>query len=330
MRACSNPAPPTPRCLPLAHLLFSTVSFSFKFWKYCRIALACCRWYSIVTPLQGRGVVGGLHAISGRRHDVVQPRMQRRDTACLPSRALDSVPTWRLTRGLLLLRGHAPPRAPLLLLLPAPRRRAAPRAAPRASAAAGRTRPVPPPPPAGAPCAAGRGVEGGTGCSDSQARGWEDAGARRACRRLRQRWCAAAAHRPAGAHTTPDAPPGWSCGRPGSLQGRRGQGRREVSGAERARKNHQPAGPTAGHKRLTSAAECQAHGGRGCKRRSAGARRARECWGSLPVAWRSSGGMVVGMQRPGALLEAFTRPSGERSRRCSAWACGGQGAPGLH
>ena len=36
-------------------MLFSTVSFSFKFWKYCRIALACCRWYSMVTPLQRTG-----------------------------------------------------------------------------------------------------------------------------------------------------------------------------------------------------------------------------------------------------------------------------------
>ncbi len=32
------------------HLERSTVSAAFRFWKYCRIALACCRWYSMVTP----------------------------------------------------------------------------------------------------------------------------------------------------------------------------------------------------------------------------------------------------------------------------------------
>lgn len=50
-----------------AHLLFSTVSLSFRFWKYCRIALACCRWYSTVTPLQGKMNTGSVCASVGER-----------------------------------------------------------------------------------------------------------------------------------------------------------------------------------------------------------------------------------------------------------------------
>ena len=46
---------------PSTHLAFSTVSVNFKLWKYFCMALACCRWYSIVTPLRqpdGTGSTG--------------------------------------------------------------------------------------------------------------------------------------------------------------------------------------------------------------------------------------------------------------------------------
>lgn len=103
--------------------------------------------------------------------------------------------------------------------------------------------------------------------------GWQAQGA---CR-CRQRWAAAAAHQPAGARTTPDAPLGWRSGRRGSLQRWGRQGRRDSVRTIRPRQNHQPTGPAPRHKQLTGAAECQAHGARGCKRCEGGQRRAREC-----------------------------------------------------
>ena len=90
------------------------------------------------------------HDTGGR---VCKQRTRRGQHGLVPANTAQPAHTWRLTRGLLLLRWRAPLRAPLLLP-PAPRRRAAPRAAPPASAAAGRWRPAPPPPPADAPCAA--------------------------------------------------------------------------------------------------------------------------------------------------------------------------------
>lgn len=294
----SLPALPAP---PAAHLLFSTVSFSFKLWKYCRIALACCRWYSMVTPLQR--TAWGPQSGGGTSARCAAARQRMRCRAGCPAETTASqtqhhpARTWRLLRGLLLLRGHGPPRAPLLLL-PAPKRRAAlRRAAPPASAAAGRWRPALPPPPAGASCAAGR-KACGTQALRPRAEGRQGWQAQGACRR-RQRWVAAAAHQPAGARTTPDAPLGWRSGRRGSLQRWGRQGRRDSVRTIRPRQNHQAAGPAPRHKQLTGAAECQAHGARGCKRCEGGQRRARECWSSPLGPGRWAGGVDGAMQQRG-------------------------------